>query len=221
MDNADFLANTFVLPMRLEFKVKVKKPAYLNAEQWTVLASGGFKNFSFNVVTGGSVIPWMIPARASADKFFYKRVSAADPNTVYVSVNLAISDASYQGVGTVTADSKTDLYSVNPAYLATNADPFPARGAKKQRGFFVFGDGSKDAEFTSPEAIYVALTTPGDMNGDGAATCADLALTKTGIGARSNEARFLPRVDMDDNGVIDVRDIAAMARLVPAGPVCN
>jgi hypothetical protein len=74
-----------------------------------------------------------------------------------VSVNLAITDDAYQGVGPVVADSKTDLYSVNPTYLASNANPFPDRGAKQQRGFFLFGDGAKDAEFTSPEAIYVTL----------------------------------------------------------------
>ena len=119
------------------------------------------------------------------------------------------------------ADSKTDLYSVNPGYLASNADPFPSRGAKKQRGFFLFGDGSKDAEFTSPEAVYVALTTPGDVNGDGATTCVDLMLAKTAVGSRSGDARFQPRADMDDNGVIDIRDIAAIASLIPAGTVCN
>ena len=219
LDNADFLANTFVLPMRLEFKVR--KPSDLNAEQWKVLVGSGFKNYSFNVVKGGSVITLTAPAGVAADKFFFKRVSAFDPNTVYVSVNLAITDGAYQGVSTVLADSKTDLYTVNPTYLASNADPFPTRGAKKQRGFFLLGDGSRDAEFTSPDAVYVALTTPGDVTGDGATTCADLTRTRSVIGARSNEARFLPRADMDDNGVIDIRDIAAIARLIPAGTVCN
>ena len=67
----------------------------------------------------------------------------------------------------------------------------------------------------------MALTTPGDVNGDGVTTCTDLTLTKSVIGARSNDARFLPRADMDDNGVIDIRDIAAIARLLPAGTACN
>jgi len=98
-----------------------------------------------------------VPTGENADKFFYKRVSAYDPNTVYVSVNLAIKDGPYAGVETVVADSKTDLYSPNPDYLASNPNPFPERGVKEQRGFFFFGDGSKDAEFTSPEAINVTL----------------------------------------------------------------
>jgi hypothetical protein len=66
-------------------------------------------------------------------------------------------------VETVVADSKTDLYSLNPVYLASNPDPFPERSVKEQRGFFIFGDGSKDAEFTSPEAIYVTGLPPTDQ----------------------------------------------------------
>jgi hypothetical protein len=155
LNNADFLANTFVLPMRLEFKVT--RPPNATAAEWNFLVNGGFQNFSFNVLKGGAVIPLTVPNGQSADKFFYKRVSAYDPNSLYVSVNLAITDDSYQGVSTVVANSKTDLYSVNPNYLASNPNPFPERGATEQRGFFLFGDGSKDADFTSPEAIYVTL----------------------------------------------------------------
>jgi hypothetical protein len=155
LNNADFLANTFVLPMRLEFKVT--KPANTTAAEWNFLVSGGFDNFSFKLLKGGTVIPLTAPVGGSADKFFYKRVSARDPNSIYLSVNLAITDDLYQGVGAVIADSKTDLYSVNPNYLASNPNPFPERGAKVQKGFFLFGDGSKNAEFSSPEAIFVTL----------------------------------------------------------------
>ena len=158
LDDADFVLNTFVLPMRLEFKLT--KPANLTAAEWNVLVNGGFENFSFNVLKGGSVIPLTVPYGQNAGKFFYKRVSAYDPNTVYVSVNLAIKDSPYAGLETVVADSKTDLYSLNPAYLLSNPDPFPGRGVKEQRGFFLFGDGSKDADFTSPEAIYVTGLRP-------------------------------------------------------------
>ncbi|WP_187398901.1 hypothetical protein, partial [Micromonospora sp. WP24] len=72
-------------------------------------------------------------------------------------VNLGITDAPYTGVKPVLADSKTDLYKVNPTYLASNPDPFPGRGAIEQRGFFVFGDGQKNAEFSSPDAVYVTV----------------------------------------------------------------
>lgn len=213
LNDADFLANTFVLPMRLEFKIK--KPAHLNAAQWDVLAKGGLKNFSFNVLRGGSVIPLTAPVEANADKFFYKRVSAYDPNTVYVSVNLAVVDAAYQGVSTVMADSKTDLYAVNASYLAANPDPFPARGAKARKGFFIFGDGSKDAEFTSPEAVYVTVTTPGDVNGDGVVNCVDLALTKATFNKRPGQTGFDARADFNGDGMVDIKDWTLITKLVP------
>src|SRR5262249_29185095 len=106
----------------------------------------------FNVLVGDTVVPLAVPAGQSADKYFSTRSSAT---ALYLSVNLAISDAPYSGVQPVLADSKTDLYTLNPAYLANNPDPFPGRGAIKQRGFFLFGDGTKNAEFSSPDAVYV------------------------------------------------------------------
>jgi uncharacterized repeat protein (TIGR02543 family) len=155
-NNADFLANTFVLPMRLEFKVP--RPSGLTNAGWDAFVNGGFEHFTFNILQGGNVIPLKVPVGESADKFFSKRVSQYDPNTLYLAVNLAIKDAPYAGVETVIADSKTDLYSLNPNYLASNPNPFPERGAKEQRGFFLFGDGSKNARFASPEAVYAAVT---------------------------------------------------------------
>ena len=181
--DADFLANTFVLPMRLEFKVT--KPADTTAAEWNVIVNGGFENFSFKVLKGANVIPLTVPGGENADKFFYKRVSAYDPTTVYVSVNLAIIDGPYAGVETVVADSKTDLYSLNPSYLASNPDPFPERSVKEQRGFFLLGDGSKDAEFTSPEAIYVTGLPPTDQECFAAPAVANALLDSIGFkGAR-------------------------------------
>jgi len=218
LNNADFLANTFVLPMRLEFKVT--KPANLTAAEWNFLVQGGFKNFSFNVLKGGTVIPLTPPVGEGADKFFYKRVSARDPNAIYVSVNLAITDDSYQGVGTVVADSKTDLYSVNPTYLASNPNPFPERGAKEKKGFFLFGDGSKNAEFASPEAIYVTLPkAPGDLNGDGVANCVDLALAKFSFNKRTGQPGFDARADVNGDGAVDIKDWTLMTQIVPV-PTC-
>lgn len=213
LDDADFLANTFVLPMKLEFKIK--KPANLNTAQWNALVSSGFKYFSFNALKGGNVTSLVAPAGASADKFFYKRISANDPNAVYVSVNLAITDDLYHGVTAVMVNSRTDLYSVNPNFLASNADPFPGRGAHKQRGFFLFGDGSKDAEFKSPEAIYVTVATPGDVNADGVASCADLALTKASFNKRQGQTGFDPRADFNGDGVVDIKDWTFMTQIVP------
>ena len=114
-----------------------------------------------------------------------------------MSVNLAITDAPYAGVQAIFADSKTDLYTVNPTYLASNPDPFPGRGAITQRGFFVFGDGIKNAEFSSPDAVYVTAANwisdeePSTVGGTVPAT---LALT---LGAPATFSPFTPGVGKD------------------------
>ncbi|SNS60286.1 Peptidase family M20/M25/M40 [Asanoa hainanensis] len=155
LTDAEYLNSTYVAPMRLEFKVE--RPGYLSDAAWATFRAGGYGDFQFNIRVGDQVVPLAVPAGQSADKYFSSRVSATNPDAIYLSVNLAITDAPYTGVQPVLADSKTDLYTVNPTYLAANPDPFPGRGAVEQRGFFQFGDGQKNAEFSSPDAVYVTV----------------------------------------------------------------
>jgi len=156
-------SETFVLPMRLEFKAA--KPAGMSDSRWQAILASDINDIerlvSFYILNNGEVVPLTMPAGARAGMFYYKRVSMYDPDALYISVNIAIKDDSYTGVSACYADSKTDLYSLNPAYLASNPDPFPERGIVEKRGFFVFGDGSKNARFTSPEAIFVTLSDSG------------------------------------------------------------
>jgi len=51
--------------------------------------------------------------------------------------------------------------------------------------------------------------------------CNDLLAVKAIIGARRNTAAYVPRLDVDGSGVIDIRDVSAIARLIPAGLSCN
>ena len=40
------------------------------------------------------------------------------------------------------------------------------------------------------------------------------------MGTRTGQPGFAPTYDLDLNGVIDIRDIAAISRLLPAGMHC-
>jgi hypothetical protein len=62
---------------------------------------------------------------------------------------------------------------------------------------------------------------PGDVNGDAQLTCADLSAATASVGKRTGQAGFLRTADMDQNGMVDVRDISAISRLLPAGTVCR
>ena len=61
----------------------------------------------------------------------------------------------------------------------------------------------------------------GDVNRDGRVDCDDLALVKASFGTRAGAPAFNPTVDLDTNGIVDVRDLALVARKVPAGTVCK
>ncbi|MBK1612477.1 hypothetical protein CKO44_03240 [Rubrivivax gelatinosus] len=67
----------------------------------------------------------------------------------------------------------------------------------------------------------VAPKVSGDVNRDGVVDCGDLNLVKASFGSRTGSRAFNPDVDVDGNGVIDARDLAFVARLVPAGTVCK
>jgi pimeloyl-ACP methyl ester carboxylesterase len=54
-----------------------------------------------------------------------------------------------------------------------------------------------------------------------AMACADLSAARAAIGARRGNPKFNAIVDLDVNNVVDVRDVAAIGRLVPAGTVCK
>lgn len=152
LDDEDFLANTFVLPMRLEFKVEKSD---MTTKQWNALKNGGYAALSYNLLVDGEVVALTLPEGADAAQYFDIREDENDSQTLYVGVNLAIVDGEYDGVEAIVADSATDLYNLNDEWLENNEDPFPERGAVEERGFFLFGDGEKNARFESPEAIYV------------------------------------------------------------------
>jgi hypothetical protein len=65
-----------------------------------------------------------------------------------------------------------------------------------------------------------AFAVVGDVNRDGKVDCADLALLKGSFGKKCGQAGFDPRADLNGDCVVDIRDLAAVARQVPAGTRC-
>ena len=161
LNNPDFLSSDFVLPMRLEFKL-TKAGLGADDDAWTALRDSSLSEFltkvKFGIVRKGTSAALTLPGGIPAEKVFYKRVSGRDPNSLYISVNIAIADAETDVTPRVVlANSKTDLFKLNPVYEAANDNPWPERGKVTERGFFLFGDGVKDAHFISPEAIYMTI----------------------------------------------------------------
>jgi len=61
----------------------------------------------------------------------------------------------------------------------------------------------------------------GDTNGDGVVNCADVAIVKASFGKRRGQLGYDPRADVNQNGVVDVSDLALVSRQLPPGTVCQ
>lgn len=65
------------------------------------------------------------------------------------------------------------------------------------------------------------ISVPGDLNGDGAAGCDDLAIVKASFGKRAGQAGFDPRADVNGDGVVNILDLSFVAKQIPAGTACH
>jgi hypothetical protein len=61
----------------------------------------------------------------------------------------------------------------------------------------------------------------GDVDGDGAVSCSDVAIVKAAYGKRSGQAGFDARADVVKDNLIDARDLAYVSQRLPKGSVCN
>jgi len=87
-------------------------------------------------------------------------------------------------------------------------------------GFVAMQAASPDAGTRVKLYAYDINYVYGDANGDGQVTCADVTAASGAIGRRTGQPEFISAADVDQNGVIDIRDISAISRLLPAGSHC-
>ena len=190
--------NTFVLPMRLEFKYD--RPSDMSSSDWNALRGGDLDMVNFSLLEDGDTVALTLPDGADAEDYFSIRVDENAPDTVYVAANLAIVDGE-QEFKAVTADSKTDLFKLNDEWLKTHKNPFPERGQIEERGFFLFGDGEKNACFESPEAIFATLDADQLDDGD----------DDSSSGGSDNERTYDVSVSKADNGSVKASASSASA----------
>jgi streptogramin lyase len=61
---------------------------------------------------------------------------------------------------------------------------------------------------------------PGDLNGDGNVNCQDIAIVKASFGKRSGQTGFNSSADVNQDGMVDIRDLAWVSQKLPAGTRC-
>ncbi|MBL0727240.1 endo-1,4-beta-xylanase [Piscinibacter sp. HJYY11] len=62
---------------------------------------------------------------------------------------------------------------------------------------------------------------PGDVDGDGQLTCADVSAAMSSLWKRAGDAGYLRHADLDQDGLIEMRDIVSIGRLLPHGVRCR
>jgi len=73
---------------------------------------------------------------------------------------------------------------------------------------------------TSTAAKLTVNPLPGDVNGDGVVSCADMAVVKASFGKKLGQPGFDPRADINGDGVVNILDLSLVARQLPAGSTC-
>lgn len=70
-------------------------------------------------------------------------------------------------------------------------------------------------------AYDIAPYVPGDVDGDGQLACADVSAATASLWKRAGEAGYVRNADFDQDGVVEMRDVVAITRLLPAGVRCR
>jgi hypothetical protein len=65
------------------------------------------------------------------------------------------------------------------------------------------------------------VSLPGDVNGDGAVTCADVSIVKAAFGSRVGQPGYVAMADVNSDGVINIVDLAYVTKQLPTGTVCQ
>ena len=61
----------------------------------------------------------------------------------------------------------------------------------------------------------------GDLNLDGSVTCADVAIVKAAFGTSTGQPGFNPVADVNNDGKVNIKDLAYVTQRLPAGTSCS
>jgi len=175
------------------FHVEIDQPPSIESLVRTYFSEGIPNRFS--VVTTGFPEATTVPNSASSAKPMRLTLTGTLPSGV------TFTDLSPEGLPTGTgilsgAPTQTGTFPVT--IVANNGVGTPAT-----------------QQFT------LVVNKAGDVNGDGAVNCADVAIVKAAFGSYQGQASYDPRADLNHDFTVNVLDLAFVAAHLPPGTRCQ
>jgi hypothetical protein len=76
-------------------------------------------------------------------------------------------------------------------------------------------------KYSSVAGSQVSVSVFADLNNDGKVDCLDMDIVRASFGKKAGRSGFDPRADVNGDGIVNVLDLAAVSRQLPAGTVCH
>lgn len=70
------------------------------------------------------------------------------------------------------------------------------------------------------QTLTIGVVASGDLNGDATIDCNDIAVVRRAFGKKAGQAGFNAWADWNADGIVDIRDLAAIAHKLPLGMQC-
>ncbi|MBJ7312881.1 hypothetical protein H7U20_22130 [Rugamonas sp. CCM 8940] len=192
-------------------------PAALNFRLTARDGRGGVNSAATTLVLAPNAGPFLVTSPNSA-------VVLDAGSTQTVSWSVANTNVAPVGTANVKISLSTDGGASFPHVLAAST---PNNGSKAVTLPLLASDKARikveavgNVFFDISNANFT-IKLAGDLNADGAVNCADLAIVKAALGKRSGQPGYDARADVNLDGVVDIRDLNAVAQKVVGVKSCN
>ncbi|WP_332855526.1 M12 family metallo-peptidase [Duganella sp. S19_KUP01_CR8] len=188
-------------------------PAALNFRLTARDGRGGVGNASTKLVLAPNAGPFLVTSPNSA-------VSLDGGSTQTVTWSVANTDVAPVNTANVKISLSTDGGNTYPYTLAAST---ANNGSKAVTLPLVASTTARikveaiDNVFFDVSNANFTIRLVGDVNGDGTLNCDDLAIIKAALGKRTGQAGYDVRADLNKDGVVDARDLAAESQRIPGG----
>jgi uncharacterized repeat protein (TIGR03803 family) len=194
----------------------------------TIGSDGSLYGTTLNGGTSDAGAVWKInPAGAFSVLHHFDGVNGGEP---YAGVTIGSDGSLYGTTRQAGTNDYGTLWKINPAGGYSVLHHFDrANGYLPYAGVTIGNDGSlygtAEEGGSGNGGVVYRLTmpssnVPGDISGDGKVDCADIKVVKASFGKRQGQVGFNAKADVNNDKVVNIRDLVFVSRRLSSGLVC-